>query len=271
MASLSALHVFPVKSCAALAPPSALVEPRGLHGDRRWMVVDAGGRFLTARKHPRMTLVEARLAAGSALHLSAPDMPELVLEPAADAAERLEVTVWSSTLSARPASAAADAWISRWLGLPARFVYMDDATRRDVDPAYAEPGDIVSFADGFPILLISQAALDALNAKLATPVPMLRFRPNFVIAGTSAHAEDQWRRVRIGEVEFDVVKPCIRCVLTTVDFTRGSFDAGGEPLRTLMAYRRTPKGVSFGQNLIPRGTGTVRVGDEVVVLDATDA
>src|SRR5690606_34647442 len=118
---------------------------------------------------------------------------------------------------ALPAGAAADAWISAFLGMPARLFHMDDACVRAVDPAYSRPGDIVSFADGFPLLLISRSALDELNSRLARPVSMLRFRPNLVIAGTGAHAEDAWRRVRIGGIEFDVVKRCIRCVFTTVD------------------------------------------------------
>ena len=143
---------------------------------------------------------------------------------------------------------------------------MDVDCLRAVDPDHSRPGDIVSFADGYPLLAISQAALDLLNSRLTRPVPMLRFRPNLVIAGTAPHAEDGWKRVRIGGVEFDVAKPCIRCVFTTVDFERGAFDPSGEPLRTLLTYRRTPKGVSFGQNLIPRGAGTLRVGDAFQVL-----
>jgi hypothetical protein len=143
---------------------------------------------------------------------------------------------------------------------------MDATCVRAVSPDYGQPGDEVSFADGFPLLLISQAALDLLNTKLAAPVPMLRFRPSIVVTGTQAHAEDDWKRIRVGAIEFDVVKPCIRCVFTTVDFTRGEFDPGGEPLRTLLTYRRTPAGVSFGQNLIPRGVGTLRTGDAVEVL-----
>ena len=267
MPTLSALHIFPVKSCAALAPSAARVELRGIVDDRRWMVVDADGKCLTARKHPCMTLVRAQAAAEGALHVEAPDMPSLAVKPDPRPDARIEVTVWDSTLSARRADGEADAWISRYLGHPAHFVFMDENASRAVDPAYAQAGAEVSFADGFPLLLISQASLDGLNARLEQPVPMLRFRPNLVVVGTAAHDEDDWRRVRIGEVEFDVVKPCSRCVLTTVDFTRGELDAGGEPLRTLLTYRRTPAGVTFGQNLVPRGTGTLHVGDEVVVLD----
>lgn len=263
-ATLATIHVYPVKSCAALACDEAAVEARGLAADRRWMIVDAQGRFLTARQHPRLTLIRAACA-GAGLILDAPGMPGLRLPPPS-AAARVATTVWRSHVQALPAAAQADAWISAYLGFAARFVHMDADCVRTVNPDYGRADDQVSFADGYPLLLISQAALDALNAKLAEPVPMLRFRPNLVVAGTSAHAEDDWKRIRVGTVEFDVVKPCTRCVLTTVDFERGTFDPSGEPLRTLTMYRRTPKGVTFGQNLIPRGTGVLRVGDVVEIL-----
>jgi uncharacterized protein YcbX len=179
---------------------------------------------------------------------------------------RFDVTVWASTVAALAAGFTADAWISLFLGMPARFAYMDDACTRPVTREYSRDGDEVSFADAFPLLVISAAALDALNAKLATPVPMLRFRPNLVVANTAPHAEDGWKRIRIGGVEIDLVKPCSRCVFTTVDFAKGEFDASGEPLKTLITYRRGERGVTFGQNAIPRGVGTLRVGDEVEVI-----
>ena len=264
-AVLSTLHVYPVKSCAALAPTHATVEARGLAADRRWMVVDENGRFLSARKLPRMTLVRTRTV-DDGVEVEAPGMQGLLVRAEADAARRREVQVWGSTVSARVAEPAADAWISAFLGCVAHFAYMDEHALRAIDPAYAHVDDIVSFADGFPLLLISQAALDLLNTKLAAPVPMLRFRPNLVVDGVPAHAEDGWRRIRIGGIDFDVVKPCTRCVLTTVDFEQGEFDPGGEPLRTLLSYRRTGKGVTFGQILIPRSRGTLRLGDAVEVL-----
>jgi len=135
------------------------------------------------------------------------------------------------------------------------------AVKEKYDGRYGEDGDVVSLADAFPLLLISQGALDLLNSKVAQPLPMLRFRPNLVVAGTEPHAEDGWKRIRIGTLEFDVVKPCTRCVFTTVDFEHGRFDPSGEPLRTLKTYRRSPDGITFGQNLIPRSTGRLRVGD----------
>ncbi|HEY6893733.1 MAG TPA: MOSC domain-containing protein [Rhodanobacteraceae bacterium] len=262
--TLSALHIFPVKSCAPLVLDAADVEPRGLRHDRRWIVTDADGKFLTGRQHPRLTLLRA-VPERDAIALSAPGMPSIRLQ-APVGPTRVDVEVWKDNVAALPGADVSGAWISAFLGMPARFAYMDEACVRPVTPEYAKDGDEVSFADAFPLLLISEGALDALNAKLAAPVPMLRFRPNFVVANTAPHAEDGWKRVRIGTVEFDLVKPCSRCVFTTVDFERGEIDPSGEPLKTLITYRRTERGVTFGQNLIPRGTGTVRVGDEVEVL-----
>ena len=264
--TLSEIHRYPIKSIAADSLQSAVVEARGLRGDRRWMVVDAGGRVLTGRELGALTQISAHIDGdGDALTLAAPGRN--MLSTQADIGRpRVHVTVWKNEVEAVPANPAADAWISDYLGQPARLVFMDEDARRPVDPDHSCPGDEVSFADGYPLLLISQAALDALNARLTKPVSMQRFRPNLVVAGTRPHAEDEWRRVRIGAVEFDVVKPCVRCVFTIVDPDSGRRDPNGEPLRTLVGYRRTPSGVTFGQNLIPRGVGSIRIGDAVTVL-----
>jgi uncharacterized protein YcbX len=263
---LSALFVYPVKSCGALSPSSVQVEARGLAGDRRWMIIDGDGRFLTGRQLPRLVLLRATPTAG-ALSLAAPDMMALdVPEPSADAPRRA-VTVWKDSLDAVDAGDLAAAWLTKFLDRDARLVFMDARSHRPVSPTYAQPGDEVSFADAYPLLLISQASLDGLNARLSTALPMQRFRPNLVVAGDIApHAEDGWRRLRIGEVEFDAVKPCTRCVFTTVDPARGDFDPSGEPLKTLKNYRRSADGITFGMNLIARGTGSLRIGDGVTVL-----
>jgi uncharacterized protein YcbX len=267
-AILSAIHIFPLKSGAPLPQNAACVETRGLADDRRWMVIDSAGKFVTGRQLARLTLVRAR-PNGTGTHLAAPGMPDLHVE-APTSGTRVDTAVWDSPVSPLLAAQDAQQWISTFLGSPHRLVYMDDDCARPLkamyEGRYGEDGDYVSFADGFPLLLISQAALDHLNGKLARPVPMLRFRPNLVVAGTEPHAEDGWKRIRVGEAEFDVAKPCVRCVFTTVDFERGERDASGEPLRTLTTYRRSANGVTFGQNLIPRRLGTVRVGDRVDVL-----
>jgi uncharacterized protein len=270
MPTLSALHIYPLKSCAPRTLDAAVVEPRGLAHDRRWMAIDAGGKFLTGRQQPRLTLISAA-PHDSKLQLDAPGMPTLhVALPAAGGA-RIQTAVWGAAVTPLLADAQAHAWISTFLQVPCRLVYMDIACARAVnekyDGQYGEDGDEVSLADAFPLLLISQGALDLLNSKVAQPLPMLRFRPNLVVAGTEPHAEDGWKRIRIGAVEFDVVKSCTRCVFTTVDFERGRFDPSGEPLRTLKTYRRSPEGITFGQNLIPRSTGTLRVGDALQVLE----
>ncbi|TDR46697.1 hypothetical protein DFR29_103233 [Tahibacter aquaticus] len=263
--TLSALYIYPVKSCAAVAPQQIDVQPRGLAQDRRWMIVDDKGKFVTGRLYARMPLICATpLAQG--LRLEAPGMPALEIATPAPTAARLSVEVWKNQVDALRADAAAGAWLGRYLGTSLHLVHMDDAAHRAVNPDYGQPGDEVSFADGYPQLLISQAALEQLNQRLANPVGMLNFRPNLVVAGTAPHAEDDWKRVRIGEVEFDLVKPCTRCIFTTVDPLRGERSSDGEPLKTLTSYRRTPSGVTFGQNLIARNLGTVRVGDTVHVL-----
>ncbi len=266
---LSSIHIFPLKSCAPLTLDAADVEARGLARDRRWMAVDASGKFLTGRQQPRLTLITA-LPEGDALHLTAPGMPALSFAPPPADGARIDTEVWGAAVRPLLGSEAAHAWISAFLGAPCRLVHMDDACTRRVkakyDGRYGEDDDVVSLADAFPLLLISQAALDQLNTKLAAPIPMLRFRPNLVVAGTAPHAEDGWKRIRIGAIELEVVKPCVRCVFTTVEFERGAFDPSGEPLRTLLKYRRGDDGVTFGQNVIPRGHGTLRRGDTVEVL-----
>lgn len=264
-ATVATLHVYPVKSCAALSPGDVTIESRGIVGDRRWMIVDAQAKFITARQYPRLILIRAVPERGG-LCLEAPGMPLLHLREPEDV-PRVRAMVWRSVVQPMPAQADAAQWISAYLGFEANFVHMDAACRRNVSREYGKAGDQVSFADGYPLMLISQTALDALNERLAAPVPMLRFRPNLVVSGTAAHAEDGWKRVRIGAVEFDVVKPCTRCVMVTVDVEHGAFDAEGEPLRTLRTYRRTPLGINFGQNLIPRVMGCVRLGDAVEVLE----
>ena len=263
MATLSAIHVYPVKSCAGQSLEAAVVQPRGLEHDRRWMLVDADSKFITARQEPRLLQVQP-VPTDAGLALEAPGMPTLaVAAPAAGAT--LNVKVWKDHVEALAADAAADDWFSAYLGRPVRLVHMDeDVTRRNAS-SRAQPGDEVSFADSMPLLLVSRASLDALNDRLDQPVPMNRFRPNLVVDGVDAHAEDAWKQVTIGDVVFDVAKPCARCVLVTIDADTGQRDEGGEPLRTLTRYRRTDDGVTFGQLLIPRSGGVLRCGDAVMV------
>ncbi|NUS14302.1 MAG: MOSC domain-containing protein [Streptomyces sp.] len=271
--TLSALHIYPVKSLRAVGASEAVVEPWGLAGDRRWMLVDARDTTVTQREQPRLALVAAVPLDGGGVRLSAPGRPALdVARPAAGAALRT-VRLFSGKVDVVAAGDAADEWLTAYLGVPVRLVHMDEpAVRRPIEPAYARPGETVSLADGYPLLLTTTASLDALNELIAAgdrpeegPLPMDRFRPNAVVDGTAAWAEDGWRRVRIGEVSFRVPKPCGRCVVTTTDQLTAA--RGKEPLRTLARHRRVGSDLLFGQNLVPEQPGTVHIGDPLTILE----
>lgn len=262
---LSSILIYPIKSTSGLDLPSARIETRGFCDDRRWMIVDAEGGALTGRELSRMVLIQATPGPGL-MRLKAPSMPTIDVAMPTENAERMPVVVWGDRVDSVRVDEHADAWLSEFLGRPVRLVGMDASSIRHVDPPPREQADEFSFADGYPFLAISQASLDYLNAKLASPIPMRRFRPNLVVSGCEPHAEDQWERIRIGAIPFDVVKTCVRCVFTTVDPELGQRDPSGEPLRTLKTYRRSADGITFGMNLIARGTGTLQVGDRVEVL-----
>ena len=264
--TLTALSIYPLKSCAELPLTHALAEPLGLRHDRRWMAVDEEGTFLTGRQVP--ALVHIRAVPGpTGLRLSAPDMPALEVPLPPPEAPRLTVSVWDDTCSAAHV-AAGDAWLSRYLGRAVRLVSVDARMRRPVDPRYAGVEERVGFADGYPMLLLSEASLAELNQRLPRPVPMNRFRPNLVVGGCEPFAEDSWKRLRIGGVELAVVKPCARCVFVNLDMERGVSDPDREPLRTLATYRNRDHKVLFGQNVLVRTPGELRVGQPVEVLEA---
>jgi len=263
---VTGITIYPIKSTAGIAVDTSAVEAQGLAMDRRWMVVDASGECLTGREFPILTQVRTRMEADG-LAVNAPGMEEMrISHPAASASTR-PVRVWDDECRAQTALPAVDAWFSGLLGTRCHLVYMGDTTQRPVEFEYSRPGDRVSFADGYPLLLISEASLQNLDARLPWDVSMDRFRPNIVVSGCGPFDEDRWRNIRIGETPFDGVKNCARCVLTTVDPDTGEKHPQLEPLRTLGSYRRGAGGVLFGQNLIPRGSGTVSVGD-VVSVDA---
>lgn len=264
---ISALHTYPVKSCRGVTLREASFDARGIVGDRLFLVVDAEHAFVTQRSHTRMALIDAALA-GLSLTLSAPGQPALTVGVAHEG-PRCRVTIWRDTAEAVDQGDAAAAWLSAWLGEPVRLVRMADDWTRLVSADYAvRPTDQTGFADGYPALLISEASLEALNARLTAKgshaLPMNRFRPNIVVAGAAPFAEDGWKRIRAGGMTFDVVKPCARCDVTTTD--QDTAERGKEPLATLAEFRRVEGKVMFGQNVIHAGPGTLRVGDEIEIL-----
>lgn len=261
------INIYPIKSTRRIALPQSEVLPRGLPWDRRWMLVDVEGRFITARQYPTLALVQTDVE-DDMLRVSVAGRKTLRLSQQPPDGRIVPVTVWKDHCDAVLAGAEADAWFSDYLGFSCRLVQMSDELVRGVNPDYGRAGDEVSFADGFPLLLISEASLNDLNSRLQTPVSMRRFRPNLVVDGERAYQEDQWRRIRVGDVEFEGVKNCSRCVFTTIDPDTGIKHPDKEPLRTLGSYRRKPQGgVYFGQNLIPRSGGVIHIGDKVEILD----
>jgi MOSC domain-containing protein len=271
---LTGINRYPIKSCRGHAVGDAVVEPWGLAGDRRWMLVDDEGLVVTARKYPQLVLVIPKLDAGGLLVQAPGADPLLVGTP--DGAELTDVRVFSSELSAAPASEEAHAWFSKVVGEPVRLVYLDDPTRRRPDPAYSRDQDRVSFADGYPLLLATEESLATLNELIAAgsraeegPVSMTRFRPSLVVAGAPAWAEDRWRVVRIGAAGFRAVKACNRCVFTTIDPDTAS--KGTEPLATLARHRRWDGKTWFAINLIPDSLGvTLHVGDQIEIIEQVD-
>jgi len=265
---LSALYRYPLKSGAAEALDATGCDALGVDGDRRWMVVDAAsGKFVSQRQLPRMALLEARWSGDSALCLAAPGMETLSVPLPGHDSDLRGVLIWRESLQAPDAGDAAAAWLSDFLGRGRRLVHLPLSRGIQVDTGYAQPGELTAFTDGFPFLLIGQASLDDLSARVGQALDARRFRPNLIVAGAPAFAEDGWRRVRIGEMTFRVVKPCSRCIIPTIDPDSGEPRPDREPLATLMGYRKGEGGVFFGQNLIAEAPGQLRLGMPVERLE----
>lgn len=272
---VSGLFLYPVKSLRGCAVESAAIDAPGFVGDRRFLIVDEAGRFLTQRAIARMALVATGLTA-DALTLSADGAGSVSVPRAAhpDAPLRT-VSVWKSEgLLAEDCGDATAAWLSEFLGLRCRLVRAGERFLRPIlKPGKARPGDVIAFADAYPFMAVSEASLADLNDRLAEAgedaVPMDRFRPSFTIADApTAFAEDTWTRIRVGDVVLRAGGPCARCIVTTTDQLTG--ERGKEPLRALARYRRdaaNPADVNFGQNFIHETkSGAIRVGDPIEIL-----
>jgi uncharacterized protein YcbX len=269
MLHLSALYRYPLKSCKAEPLRQASFDALGLTGDRRWMLVDeSNGRFFTQRALPQMSQLSVLWNGRGGVTLSALGAEALEVPLPEDLEANLRgVTVWRDTLRVPDAGDEAARWVSEFIGKPARMVHMPQERARWLPSGYGTVEDKVAFADGFPLLLIGQASLDDLSAKIGRPQEMLRFRPNLVVEGAEAFAEDGWKRIRIGGLEFRLLKGCSRCILTTIDPATGERSEDREPLSTLKTYREKEGEVWFGQNMVNDGPGVVEVGMEVEVLE----
>ncbi|HEX6433029.1 MAG TPA: MOSC N-terminal beta barrel domain-containing protein [Gemmatimonadales bacterium] len=260
------MNIYPIKSARGIELRESELDEFGLRYDRRWMVVDGSGTFLSQRSHPRLALVATSIQ-GGALRIDAPGMPELEtwLDPSPTVATR--VRVWNDSCAATWLGERPARWFSDFLGTACSLVHMAGDTIRPANPRYATTGTRVSFADAFPFLLISEESLNDLNRRLPEPLSMNRFRPNLVVAGVRPYEEDEWSRIEIGAVGFRIVKPCERCVVTTTD--QATAAVGKEPLRTLARYRKVRGKVMFGQNAVHETLGRLAVGDRVLASQGT--
>lgn len=285
---ISEINIYPIKSLKGISLETATVEERGLRHDRRWMLTDVDGKFMTQREYPRMATMSVWFEDAVGLGVAADAFGDVFVPFEPDSEKRQQVTIWDSVCEGQVYGAALNEWFSDVLGVNCQLVHMPDDSRRNVSERFSKDDDIVSFADGYPLLVIGEASLEDLNARILeadssyrNPLPMDRFRPNIVVAGSDAYAEDRWSRIRVGEAIFRATKPCARCVITTVEQSVGEF-SGKEPLKTLATYRKAKdiiphrheadgvgaNSVLFGQNLIAETPGaTIHVGDKVNVLE----
>lgn len=261
---ISEINIYPIKSLGCISLQEANLDEKGLQYDRRWMLIDENGDFITQRKHFELSLLKVKIE-NERLIVTHKKNPKQTISFSLDEqiGEAISVRIWDDITIGFEVNNAVSKWFSDFMKLSVRLIKMPEEEKRLVDPRYASANEIVSFADGYPCLLIGQSALDNLNKKLKTPILMDRFRPNFVFSGGEPHIEDNFATFNIGNVLFSAVKPCARCVLITIDQQTGI--KGQEPLRTLATYRTKNNKIMFGQNLIHQGLGTIKLGDELKI------
>lgn len=259
---LSQITIYPIKSLAGISVNQWPVTSRGLKYDRQWMLVDQHGQFLSQRQLPKMSLIKTRLTKHH-LILSAQGIEDLTLDLIPEKKEHCSVSIWNDQCMAWMVSTIADEWLSDVLNCFCQLVYQPEQYTRLIDQTFGLASDQIYFSDGFPFLLISESSLVSLNSAMNLSLPMLRFRPNLVMANCSSYAEDFWREIQVGEIAFRLPKPCSRCAITTIDTTTGTM--GKEPLTTLNKLRKWNNQVFFGQNAIHKNTGILHIGDSLII------
>lgn len=261
---VSSLWHYPVKSLAGVSLENMKISAWGPHLDRRWMVIDDRGRFITQRQLPAMSRLAAALTDTGVRIIDLDDNSQSIDVHQPSGGQDYLVTVWSDQCIALDAGDEAAEWLTCRLGKDLRLCFMDENTHRQVDTQYAEAGIRVSFADGFPFLLCSDASAAILSGSLGRSLDMRRFRPNIVVSGADAFAEDSWRQIRIANIEFEIVKPCSRCAIPTINLDSGLREP--DVFKVLRAERQRDGEVFFGQNLIHRGDGEIAVGQRVEII-----
>lgn len=267
MIKIESLHIYPIKSLGGITLESSKVTIRGLAHDRRWVLVDKNNRFVSQREFAKMALLQPELNDDQMTIIDRTDTNQpLTFDMTEPNTPEEMVTVWDDTMPAKEVSKAASEWFSTALEMRLRLMYMHDSSIRQADQRYAiNEDDHVSFADGYPILIISEASMDQLNEKTGLKQTVNRFRANIIISGVAPHEEDALRHIKIGDQELYGVKPCARCIMTTID--PETAEGGKEPLKTLSTYRKIDNKILFGENFIPTNELTISVGDGVDVLE----
>ncbi len=260
---VTAIYIYPVKSLSGISLDSSVVEERGFKYDRRWMLVDESNRFITQRTHPQMALLQPEIKDDKLIITDKSNKLSPLFVPLNYNLEKeITVQVWNDNVNALLYDDDINSWFTEALNFNCKLVYMSKEAKRKVDEKYAA-NKTVGFADGFPFMIIGEESLNDLNSKLKNPVPMIRFRPNIVFSGGEPFDEDGWKSISIGDVQFKVVKPCSRCVITTIN--PDTAEKGKEPLNTLSKYRKVNGKVNFGMNAVAEKTGVISVGDEITV------
>lgn len=264
MYTLSEINIYPIKSLGGINLQTSEVEDRGLKYDRRWVLVDETNTFFTQRDFPEMALIKVDIEdEGLKLQHKKKNIETLKIPFAFEHSKNGEVTIWDDVVLGEFYNNDVDDWFSNLLGIKCHLVKMPESTKRIVDTTYAE-NTIVSFADVFPFMIIGQSSLDDLNSRMKISLPMNRFRTNFVFTGGKPFEEDKWKKFKVGEVIFEAVKPCARCIITTTD--QETAERADEPLFTLSKFRKVKNQVMFGMNLICKSTGKVSVGNKITLL-----
>lgn len=258
--TVSELYIHPVKSLQGIAVKEITLDKFGAEFDRRWMVVDQQGQFITQRQIAAMATLSTAMLDGQ-LQLKDSDGASLLVASASDIAQ--PVVVWDDTVIANDCGDEVACWLSERLATPCRLVHMPKTTDRLVSPKYSGGKNTVGFADGFPLMLISQPSLDAINSRLEEPIIMARFRPNIVVEGCEAFAEDQWQGLHNDSLQLDIVKPCSRCVMPSLDPITGQRHKTLN--RVLASFRRRDGEIYVGQNMVVQAGNTVAVGDLLTV------
>jgi uncharacterized protein YcbX len=265
MYAISQLYYHPIKSLGSILTDQFSVGPCGPMLDRRIMLVDPTGTFITQRQAPLMSLISVN-DLGCEFRLTYQDDSILLPWPNfSTKTKSVLVDVWGEKINGQLMPSAGSSWLSAILNKEVRLVYMDDSEHRQVDLEYVDKGVRTGFADGFPFLLISQASIDFISEKVGYGISVQRFRPNIVVSGCQPFEEDGWRKIKIGQIEFDIVKSCSRCVIPTINLQTAEKDKA--VMQVMLDYRKKGAEVFVGQNLVHRQLGILRAGQPVTVLE----